>query len=113
MRTPYHLRKDTAAIQSLTENTVTRAKTYTTVTGLSAVPCTIQPDTSSDALQWQRETGKRRSTVALPASHGGVAVAVAKDYRIVANGITYRVVGPGMNRADQDANYTVSVEEDS
>lgn len=113
MRTPWHLRKATAAIQSLTENTVTRAKSYSTVTGLSAVPCTIQPDTSTDSLRDMREQGLRRSTCALPLTYGGVAVTVKKDYRIVSGGITYRVVGAGMNRAAQDANQTVTVEEDS
>ena len=114
MRTPWNLMTSSAAIKSASKNTVTGAITYTTITGLDSVECNVQPDTSTDALQYQRETGKRRSTIHLPMRLGdGTSVEVLKEYQIVVSGRTYRVVGAGMNAAGQGANQVVNVEEDS
>ena len=112
MRTPYNLRTQSASINGPAKDQTTGAVTFTAKTGLSAVPCTVQPDTSSEALEWMRVNGKRRSTIALPVTYGGVSVVVNNQDQIVRGGVAYRVAGPGMNAAGQGANRVVPVYED-
>lgn len=113
MRTPWNLRTSSASINAPTQDQVTGAKSFSAKTGLSAVPCNVQPDSSSEALDWMRVHGKRRSTIALPVNYGGVAVVVNQSDQIVVSGVTYKVAGPGMNAAGQGANRVVPVYEDS
>lgn len=117
MRTPHHLRTQSASINSMARHQTTGAKTFTARTGLSAVECTVQPDNSSESMAYMRETGKRRSKIALPVTWGGVAVVVKSDDVIVVTtdgtAVTYKVDGPGMNAAGQGANYIVPVYEEA
>lgn len=113
MRTPWHLRTQSASINAPTKNQTTGAKSYSAKTGLSAVRCTVQPDSSSESTAYMRETGRRLSTIALPVTFGGTAVVVNKEDVIVVGSTTYKVYGPGMNAAGQGANLVVKVYEES
>lgn len=104
MNYPYHLTNGTCAIQGGTAGTVVNGmptETYATKTGLSAVPCNVQTSSSSDSLRWNRETGEVTDVFLLPTYVGTTQVVVNAQDRIVYNGSTYRVIGPGAVSAGQ------------
>jgi len=113
MKTPYNLLDMTATVQTPTETvgadggtSVTWASTYT------GVRCTIQPLSSTDRLLYGKEDGLRVSTAYFPPDlDTGTVTPIQKRWRVIANGISYRVVGASMDPAGKGVLQTLTLEE--
>ena len=109
--TPYHLMPTTAtvivpseSISSLGERTLTYGS------GVSVL-CRIQDDSSSDAREWLRTTGRELSTgFFAPVTTSGASVSLPVNTKVTANGVTYKVVGAGRNPAGSGAMTVVTLE---
>ena len=112
MSVPYHLLTMTATVSAPTQTFDVTGAPVISWGSPYTVPCLVQPDSSTDAIEWQRNTGKRVSTGFFPLTHDGTTVTLLKDQRVQVGSASYRVVGPARDSAGQAILQTVSLEED-
>ena len=114
MTTPFQLLHDTATVQTASQSVDATGAPTASNSGSSTVACRIDPDNSSDALRYMRETGKRLSTGFFPPTYtDGTALVLAKGVKLTVSSVPYRVVGPAMNAGDVEVLQVVSLEEDT
>jgi len=79
-------------------------------------PCCLQPMSSSESLQYQRETRTILAKLFLsPLSDAGVAAASLAMTRanVTIGGVEWRVIGDGMNIGSDDSIVQLAVERDA
>jgi hypothetical protein len=76
----------------------------------TGVPCSLQPDSSAEAMQYMRETGRGLFTLFLPYSWGGSALSVSIRTRVTVGGTVYEVRGPARDMAGRGRFLVLSVE---
>ena len=109
MNFPSHLMKDTATFNNGTQSVTNGIVSRSYATGGSSLPCRIQADESTEAMEWFRDTGKGRYTVffGAPAISGFTAT---KDCQITFGSLTLRVLGPALNPGAADVLQIVRAE---
>lgn len=59
----------------------------------SAIPCALQANSSAEALEYKRETGRQMLSLYYPYSYGGSAVSLSHEQLVNVGGTQYKVIG--------------------
>jgi len=115
MNTPRHLLTMSATVQPATITTDSDGgSSYSYSSTYTGVSCLIQPMSSSDMLKYGKEYGLRVSKgYFAPDLNTGTAVVIGKQWRVVANGKSYRVVGEAADPAGQGVLQKVILEDET
>lgn len=59
----------------------------------ASIPCAIQTDSSAEAREFERTTGRRQVVLYMPYSHGGTTLSFAHQERVIVDSVTYELRG--------------------
>lgn len=65
----------------------------------ASIPCAVQTDSSAEAREYQRTTGRRQVAIYMPYSHGGTTLSFAHKERVIVDGVTYELRGEAFDMA--------------
>ena len=109
--TPWHLMRSTATVQQGTPSVDAAGAPVLTYSGGSSVRCRVQDDNSTAGREYERVTGRRRSTGFFARiDTAGAAISIGKDARVTVDGTVYRAIGDALNPAGASWIQTVSLE---
>ena len=112
IKTPLHLLRQTATVKPpLLGVADDNSPVVSYPSDGQSFACMLRPLSSTDSIQYQGETARTLYTLthAMIGSDGSTVV-VQKDYRVVIESVTYRVVGVSLNSSSADCIGRATVE---